>query len=619
MDNQNEYERLKAEGYTEEEIKVALDSLSQLSISQEPLGEKRDDRGVVATDASGVTMKTSSIMMGYNKQNIQLENGEYVSYEEFRTALMESMAKDEQNTVYVCKKTGKKVDSSLLSEEMLQQIISETTSLRLSETDKITNQTAAKIEINEPKLKKIFSKGILMLGNIGLKLPNGEYVNAKEIEKALEDYIKLSPEKITITTKPSVKVIDHYEVEDRKTEYRRSDLYLKSKYNISDEGNIHEDDIIAEEHIINENDNKFEEVFYKVIKRYKKVVSKEFLALVAAIMLFLSMLKINNVSVINEKIENNSVIPYSISRIAEANENYLNSMIEFSTGEKVELENGTEFYASSDHAYGGDATKGIIGEGIRSEGEYTAEFFSFLHNGNIIAVQMNNNEDLQENMERVAKENNVSIDEIEVHVHFGGPVCGWVNFDDIVNNVSSDQVQIESTTYNGVVNNFNGESITINTEKGPVSIGILDENGDLLKAGSVVKGSDGNDYQIDALSLDDIAITSNDISIEKELTFNIKNISLNDVIMTSLATALASLIVRKKKKVMTEMTEEQILDLIEEARSEYDDDSEFSKAISTIIDNKDIGDKSSIDVLKQALIDQETTVEDIKNIGGSKI
>ena len=53
-----------------------------------------DGFSVVATDASGVTMKTSSIMMGYNKQNIQLENGEYVSYEEFRTALMESMAKE---------------------------------------------------------------------------------------------------------------------------------------------------------------------------------------------------------------------------------------------------------------------------------------------------------------------------------------------------------------------------------------------------------------------------------------------------------------------------------------------------------------------------------------------
>ena len=589
MINRNEYEYLKKQGYTEEEIRVVLDALSQLSIVTEPLAERRDDRSVIATDSSGVEKRTSSIMMGYNKQNIQLENGEYISYEDFKAALNNELSKDGDDVVYVCKKTGKKVESSKICEEMLSQITAEMSTFELSETNKVTNQTTARIRINEPNLNKTFSKGILMLGNVGIDLPNGEYVHAEEIAKALNDYVKLKPKQ----TPPVIPIIDHYEIigDPKKTDPE-----------------------------IDEDDEIIDNVIFTVIQRYQNYIPKKVLAAICATLLIISMLKITDAEII-KKIEENGVrAPYGIEQVADSSmlEDYKKGYVELSTGEKVYLPDGMKFYGSSDHEYGGNNSMGIIGQGLREQGEYTAEYFSFLHNGKILGVERELNKDLQESKEKIAKENNVPLNEIETHVHFGGPTCGWVNLDDVMNNLPANDVnmEVEGAHYDGVAENFNGSTITFQTENGNVTINVVDENGSLLEKGSVVKGSDGNEYKIDSLSLEEYATSNYDVTTEKKLTFGLNNISLNDVIITGLATALAALLLRKKKKVMTEMTEEQIIELIEEARDEFLEDSEFEKAVRTIIGNKELGDKSSIDVLKEALIAQETTVEDIRNIGG---
>lgn len=605
MFGQSEYEKLKAKGYTEEEIRVALDSLSKISLAAGALGENRDDRTVMVKDAEGIVKKTSSIMMGYNKQNIQLENGEYVSYEDFKDALEETMADDKDNVVYVCKRTGKKVESTEICEEVFKQVTSEMSSLSLSESDKLPNQTSAKIEINDPSLDKTFSKGLLMLGNVGLKLPNGEYISATEVEKALEDYVKLEPKKNAgpvepktpvipvIPIDPKIPIIDHYEEEEKEVE-------------------PHEVDPIVEDEL--------EELLYKVILRYKKAVPPEIIALITAILMFLSMLKITDKEVI-EKIEQTSVVaPYSITELVESNLDNTNiDNIQLSTGQEVELDAGTHYYGSSDYEYGGNNTRGIIGSSIRSEGKYTAEYFSFIHNGKIIGTQMNQNQDLYDSLEKIANDNNISVDDIEVKVHFGGPTCGWVSLNDIRNNVPTKDVdmEVEGATYEGIVDNFNGNSISLKTANGLVSINVCDQNGMLLQPGSVVIGSDGIKYKIGSLEVEKVTTTKEVVSAEKRLSFSLKNISLNDVIVTALAASLAAMLLRKDKKVMTEMTNEQILELIENARKEYANDSEFEAAVRTIIGDKDLGDKSSIEALREALIAQETTVQDIRNIGGA--
>ena len=199
---QTDIEILRKKGYTEAEIQIAVDALSKLTISPqelEALGKNRDDRTVVASSSDGKSMKTSSIMMGYNKAGISLENGDYVSIEEFTEALTRELSTSSKDTIYVSRKTGRKIDSADLIKQVLKEASKDVSNLNLSETNSISNQGAMAISIEDAKKKKEFKKGVLMLGNPSLILPNGEYVLASEILKAMDDYVKMVPGEVVIT------------------------------------------------------------------------------------------------------------------------------------------------------------------------------------------------------------------------------------------------------------------------------------------------------------------------------------------------------------------------------------------------------------------------------------
>jgi len=194
--NRSEYEELIEKGYTEEEIKVSLDDVSRMEISDSPLGPGREDRGVTVRDAEGIEKKTSSIMMGYNKQGIVLENGQYVSWEEVELAINETLSNNKENTVCICKKNGKRIEPAAIVEDILERSI-EKTYLTRETSDKISNQQAAEVSIHEGE--KEYPKGIEMLGNNGIQLPDGKYVSRQEIELALQDYIILTGPEPVIT------------------------------------------------------------------------------------------------------------------------------------------------------------------------------------------------------------------------------------------------------------------------------------------------------------------------------------------------------------------------------------------------------------------------------------
>lgn len=572
MFKKSDYEKLIKQGYTEEEIKVALDSLSQLSVSEDALGKGRDDRGIIATDASGKSKKTSSLMMGYNKAKIQLENGEYVSFEDFRYALESSLSDNSEDVVYVCKKTGKKIEYTDMIESIFEQVTKEASNFTLSPSSVITNQEASKIEVNDPNLDKTFSKGVLMLGNDGITLPNGEYVYLTELEQALSDYVKLSPkveEKKSITEKP-------------------------------------EDSIDPEEDL----------EIYTIIERFQNRIRKSALLLLAPLILAI----IGKITIIVDKDKKDlSRLNYELEKKIE--ETYGNHEPEslsnlLKTGDEVYLIEGLEFYASSDHEYGGNSSKGVIGSSIRPEGQYTAEYFSFLHNGNIIAADYKPDINLAESLEKVSTNFNIPIDEIEVQVHFGGPVCGWISLDDLVNNFEYEDVRmhVEEKTYSGVVDNFEGTSIRVDTEEGPVDIIIYDEEGNLLANDSIVMGSNGKEYKIINLSMENVNATTD--TTKKQFKFSFRDIELDKAIITSVAAAVSLLLLKKKKKITTEMTEEQLLELINETRQKFSDDSEFDKAVRAIIGEKASGKVPSTDALREALIAQQITIEDVNNMGG---
>ena len=139
---QSDIEKLIKQGYSIEEIRVALNGLSTIALSpqeKEALGEGRDDRTVYVTPQNGEEKKTSSIMMGYNKQGIELENGEYVNFDEVSEAINKELQTDEPNIVYVSKKTGKKIAKPEVIEELFKDVIAVSNGLKISEDNSLVS------------------------------------------------------------------------------------------------------------------------------------------------------------------------------------------------------------------------------------------------------------------------------------------------------------------------------------------------------------------------------------------------------------------------------------------------------------------------------------------------
>ena len=101
---ESDYEALRRLGYTEEEISVSLEGLSGLGIFSSPLGSNREDKGVTISPKGAEEKRTSNIMMGYNKEGITLNDGEYVELSEFVEALESSLKEDLENKKLFVKK-----------------------------------------------------------------------------------------------------------------------------------------------------------------------------------------------------------------------------------------------------------------------------------------------------------------------------------------------------------------------------------------------------------------------------------------------------------------------------------------------------------------------------------
>lgn len=171
----SEYQSLLEQGYTEEQIKVILDNQTKIHVFDSPMQPKREDKGVeILTPA--MTKRTSNIMMGYNKDKIDLGNGNYLLLSEMVQAIKQSLQESGPNKKIACKRTGKVVSpSELLSD--ISDIVKQDSVIRLDgPSDKIVNQSSQKLSIKGEGKKEFIRKGIMMLGRNGIKLPNGEYV-----------------------------------------------------------------------------------------------------------------------------------------------------------------------------------------------------------------------------------------------------------------------------------------------------------------------------------------------------------------------------------------------------------------------------------------------------------
>lgn len=586
---QSDIEKLIKQGYSIEEIRVALNGLSTIALSpqeKEALGEGRDDRTVHITPQNGEEKKTSSIMMGYNKQGIELENGEYVNFDEVSEAINKELQTDEPNVVYVSKKTGKKIAKPEVIEELFKDVIAVSNGLKISEDNSIQNQNTARIAIEEYAKNKEHNKGVMMFGNEGIELPNGDYVLISEIESALENYVRMTPSEIIEIDEPT----------------KGQDPKQKPK----------------------------KEEKYRVIDRIKKKMT--IIPIVIAIAGTLATGFKMEPTFTTEVVQNDRTEAiYMVDELHEKSEQELideavERIQDIKTGDKIQTEEGLEYHESSTYKYGGANKSAEFGGKYREAGEYNVDYISILNDGKIVQVKYNEGESLGENLKETADRLGVSISDLESYIHIGGPVSGWVSTDDLVkfqvDKSLEDKNVILETSKNIKVENkdFNGSTISINENGTNVDLKVVDANGNLLKTGSIITGSNGVQYRIQDYNLEQkLDKEEKQVQTGEHLTWSIHNISSEVALLSGAASLIATKLSERDDKKMVTLTESKINELVGNARQKFEHESEFQKAVDSLVSKKikpEIAEKAN---LKDALIDKQITVEDIENLGGPQL
>lgn len=673
--NTNIIDELKKQGYTDEEIQLAIENLSRLDISQGELQEGRDDRTVIVTDQQGNIKRTSSIMLGYNKTPIRLDNGEYVSWEEIEKTLTDSLSVDGEDVVYVSKKTGKKVDTAELIEGLFASVTENSSYISQRPSNVFPNQDARQIVINDDGRE--YYNGIFMYGNGLLNLPNGAYISRAEFEAALAEYIKMVPGKTPPVVPPIPPIV-------------------------SDPTNP--EPVYPDPTNPNPNPPEFTplnpEETYTVIKRFsKRPLAVPIITMATAALLALSGLGKEPVMSQTEVITPQDNLSYSMTALeekevtepvfrveteAERRERLLANS-EVGIGDTQYMPDGTTYYASSDYDLGGPTDSGTfyyadslddsrIGESY-SNGDYEVSVLSVISVNNDGSYSVYRSDGETTTVGRSGTEAYMGEEREEVHLDDGrtitnlgelatyvkeinpnseifarahvvddkGDNIGWVdmsvdwlnqgnmdiNPQEVVDHYITSVVIDESQEQRGTIEGFEGDQIQISNNGEDVILPVKDESGQFLENGSIVVGNDGQSYRLDLEVEHEEIIDYETEKTGEKITWSIHNIDLEDAMATAAITAAALALGMRKKKEMVDMTASEIGDLTAEARDKYREklgdfagDSSFAHAVEDIVTRKvadDIRDKnpfiSSEGLLGQALIDQDITVEDIENMG----
>lgn len=236
-------------------------------------------------------------------------------------------------------------------------------------------------------------------------------------------------------------------------------------------------------------------------------------------------------------------------------------------GDSLYLNYGTSLYVDSEK----NGKEYLIGTGkYRKEGNYEITGFSIVVNGRYATAVTNltgknKNVNLGEFVNNYCKRNNLSIDDIEIMLHFGNDYdntrIGWVPCEKVLGQV----IVNKATNFKGTIDNLDANTNYITLDNG-VNIPIKDDNGNYYQAGDIVVGSDGNRYKIGEFNLVETKVNnsingvSNEIKACKKLSFSVDNISLFEyALFSSLVAAAAASIISTYKK-NKELSKEPIFD-----------------------------------------------------------
>ena len=480
--NGNSYEELIKKGYVEEgPLEVDTDHLTGIDISRTSFDpDKHPQQGrmdsttrVVSPDGSET--KLTPFVTG---RKYQMANGRYVSATEFAEALEDAVESLDEGTLIVSK-TGKVLNPEELFE--FAQSVADVITIG----DKVDTMPFPAVERSittpegdEKKLPPAMGSGVRVIGK-------DKYYFVEGLAEALEDFVVLSPPKVDgdePKEEETVKVVRvHKHWKNRATAWLCASalaLVLLSGLSL-DKIPPSIDQIPTKEIIMMETDR----LDYKFIEQMREM-----------------------------GYEDEMIKEVFLRFAAESG---------FDIGSTVDFDRKTNAYE-----YGNLTGRHTTLQGEQTITGYclygpdnTKSEYSFYEDRNLdgkaerlspAGIQEKVNLTLDEFLSHLDT-NNYDLSDIRFSLHFGNK--GWVDFSDLIHvNEETKDVAIEKlveickdvATYEGTIENFDADFVEIkNADGDSVWIPVTDENDNLYAPGSKVIGSDGKEYVISELSLEE--------------------------------------------------------------------------------------------------------------------
>ena len=580
-------------------IELELKNANSIKIKEDPINEGRKDKATYVSNENINDARSSNIMMGYNKSNIVLPDGTYVHTKEVEEALNKYISNIGPDEVIVCKKTGKKVESSEIL-NLVKEISNSKASLQVqadlieynrrkkkkkkaveekneqdSSDEKEKNSSK---DTNDEKVNKVikavqtisvkgegkndYKKYGLMMIKDGVNLGNGVYVNYDEIEKALKNYV---------IGKEVVQPPEPPKPEPPKPEPPKPEPTISSK---SKNGKFVLAPIIAALALSAASGMKVQSPHEEEVKNTKQVNG------------------------INWQIQG-----YSEEDVLECEEE-INKRInsEMVIGNKVNLDKGFTYYDSEDYEYGGSDRSWEIGSKTREPGEYTVDMVSVLHDGNITKVYSEQDKSVNDILVEVSDEYGIPEEELMPMIHIGCPDSGWVHLDDLITEEQKEPQVIAKKTIlddaeSGKIENYKGGKITVTTKDGE-SLELAENESNIKDSiDKVVESDNGKKYHITKLEKEE-SIIEETSTIEKgwKVDWSVQDVN-KELALASVATGIAAGIYLGKKKSKEEEIEEKaskegVTQRFKNAKDKYDTKREFYKVYKKL-SKKKLKDKES--------------------------
>lgn len=496
-----EIERLSEDGYEMEEIGFTLDeNVSNISLTDSPMKPNREDKATVITDKDGHSMKSSNVMLGYNKDNVMLPSGDYISATEYVESLATYLSENGENKVIVSRSTGKKCNPGELAELLVEAAKSNGGLSVSGKSDKITNQNTATFSI----LGQEDKERVFMLGNEGIELPNGEYVQEAELQQALQDYVFM--------TKGKGVVGDDTKKDDDTKEDEKDEDTIKEETHKKDE-------------------EKEEKEVHGVKQRKGKVdldklkeIAKKAIGVIGVVLVINSFTPVTDIVDV-QAIEQGT--GYNITQVVEVDEvdTVHKTGGELTTGDVVVLDGDVQYNYDSDYAV--DRNDNF---GEKTEGQ--VEYLSVVDDENVIqGVTYESGVNVDEFVQQVSEEKDIPVSELTPMGHIeldgvdkdgndiDGSDMGWVELDDTVKSIEGETVhtikEVDGTTYSGFDKDLtDGIELSDGTV---LDVSYEDE-------GKFVYDSDGNKYRVN--DLEEVEVKTTTQEEEKGIDVNFGQLGL---------------------------------------------------------------------------------------------